>query len=116
MRTGAIAVLVAALAAAGSASSARTNRFTLRPLVTDRADPQLVNAWGLAAQTHGAWWIANEARSSSTVYAGDGQKQTITVAVPGGPTGVVFNGGRGFVVRGGGGGGPARVVFAGGGG
>src|ERR671935_1782468 len=112
MRTGAIAVLVAALAAAGSASSARTNRFMLRPLVTDRADPQLVNAWGLAAQARGAWWVANEARSSSTVYAADGQKQTITVAVLGGPTGVVFNGGRGFLVRGGGRAAPARFVYA----
>src|ERR671935_1076838 len=112
MRTGAIAVLVAALAAAGSASSARTNRFMLRPLVTDRADPQLVNAWGLAAQARGAWWVANEARSSSTVYGADGQKQAITVAVPGGPTGVVFNGGPGFVVRGGGRAAPARFVYA----
>ena len=112
MRAAALAVAVAALAAAGSASSARPDRFVLRPLVSDRADPQLVNAWGLAARAGGAWWIANEARSSSTVYTGDGKKQTITVAVPGGPTGVAFNGGRGFVVRGGGRAAPARFVYA----
>ena len=112
MRAGAVAVVAAALAAAGSASSARPDRFVLHRLVSDRGDPQLVNAWGLAAQAHGAWWVANEARSSSTVYTGDGKKQTIAVAVPGGPTGVVFNGGRGFVVRGGGVAAPARFVYA----
>ena len=112
MRAGAVAVVVAALAAAGSASSARTDRLVVHPLVSDRADPQLVNAWGLAAQPHGAWWVANEARSSSTVYTGDGRKQTIAVEVPGGPTGVVFNGSRGFVVRGGGRAAPARFVYA----
>jgi len=112
VKAGAVAVVVAALAAAGSASSARPDRFVLHRLVSDRTDAQLVNAWGLAARTGGAWWVANEARSSSTVYAADGRKQALTVAVPGGPTGVVFNGGRGFVVRGGGAAAPARFVYA----
>jgi uncharacterized protein (TIGR03118 family) len=71
-----------------------------------------VNAWGLAARPGGAWWVANEARSSSTIYAADGRKQALRVSVPGGPTGVVFNGGRGFVVRGGGVAAPARFVYA----
>src|SRR5205823_2938423 len=106
------AVIVAALATAASASSARTDRFVQRELVSDRTDPQLVNAWGLAAGPTGPWWIANEARSSSTLYAGDGRKQALTVEVSGGPTGVVFNGGRGFVVRGGGAAGSARFVYA----
>src|SRR5438874_13675251 len=108
MRAGAVAVIVAALATAGAASSARADHFVLQPLVTDRADAQLVNAWGLAASATGPWWVANEARSSSTVYAGDGRKQALTVAVGGGPTGVVFNGGRRFIVHGGGVSGPAR--------
>jgi uncharacterized protein (TIGR03118 family) len=112
VRAGAVAVLVAALAAAGSASSARPDRFVLHRLVSDRADPQLVNAWGLAAEDGGAWWVANEARSSSTVYAADGKKQGLRVAVPGGPTGVAFNGSRGFVVRGGSVAAPARFVYA----
>jgi uncharacterized protein (TIGR03118 family) len=112
VRAGAAAVVVAALAAAGSAASARPDRFVVRPLISDRADPQLVNAWGLAARAQGAWWVANEARSSSTVYAGDGRKQALTVRVAGGPTGVVFNGGRGFVVRGGGVAAPARFIYA----
>jgi len=111
VKAGALVVLAAALASAASASSAR-DRFVQRVLVSDREDAQLVNAWGLAAAADGPWWVANEARSSSTLYAGDGRKQALTVSVPGGPTGVVFNGGRGFAVRGGGVSGPARFIFA----
>jgi uncharacterized protein (TIGR03118 family) len=112
MKTGAVAVTLAALAAAGAASSARFDRFEGRPLVSDRSDPQLVNAWGLAASSTGPWWVANEARSSSTLYDGRGHKQALTVSVPGGPTGVVFYGGRGFVVRAGKAAGPARFIYA----
>jgi uncharacterized protein (TIGR03118 family) len=111
MKVGALFVAVAALASAASASSAR-DRFVQRVVVSDREDAQLVNAWGLAPSPNGPWWVANEARSSSTLYAGNGRKQALTVTVPGGPTGVAFNGGRGFVVRGGGVSGPARFIFA----
>lgn len=86
--------------------------FAVHRLVTERADAQLVNAWGLAASPTGPWWIANEARGSSTLYAADGRKQALTVAVPGGPTGVVYNGGSGFVVRAGGRSAPARFLYA----
>src|SRR5207237_506959 len=73
-----------------------------------RGYPQLVNAWGLAASATGAWWVANEARGSSTIYAGDGSRQRRVIDVPGGPTGVAWNGGHGFLVRGV----PARVLYA----
>jgi uncharacterized protein (TIGR03118 family) len=86
--------------------------FSVHRLVTERADPQLVNAWGLAASATGPWWISNEARGSSTLYTADGRKQALTVAVPCGPTGVVYNGGRGFVVRAGRASGPARFIYA----
>src|SRR6266498_3081270 len=112
VRAGAAAVIIVALAAAGSASSARIDRFVLQPLVTDRADAQLVNPWGLVARAGGPWWVANEARGSSTLYDGDGHKQAMTIAVQGGPTGVVFNGGRGFLVHGGGHAAPARFIYA----
>jgi uncharacterized protein (TIGR03118 family) len=112
VRAAAVAVTIVALATAGAASSARLNRFALQPLVSDRADAQLVNAWGLAASATGPWWVANEARSSSTLYDGDGRKQALSVAVPGGPTGVVFYGGRGFVVRSGVAAAPARFIYA----
>jgi uncharacterized protein (TIGR03118 family) len=112
VKAGALAVALAALAAAGSASSARFDRFVARPLVSDRADAQLVNAWGLAASPTGPWWVANEARSSSTLYDGNGRKQALTVRVPGGPTGVGYYGGRGFVVHAGRAAGPARFIYA----
>src|SRR5206468_10725038 len=112
VKAGAAAAIAVALAATATASSARTDRFVVQPLVSDRNDAQLVNAWGLAASATGPWWVANEARSSSTVYSGDGKKQTLTVSVRGGPTGVVYNGGSGFVVSGGGVSGPARLIYA----
>src|SRR2546423_11879892 len=108
MRAGAVAVAIAALAIAGAASSARADHFVVKRLVSDRADAQLVNAWGLAASATGPWWIANEARGSSTLYDGHGRKQALTVRVPGGPTAVAFYGGRGFLVRSGGASAPAR--------
>ena len=112
MKAGALAVAIAALAAAGSASSARFDRFVVHPVASDRTDPQLVNAWGLAASPTGPWWVANEARASSTLYDGDGRKQALTVRVTGGPTAVVYNGGRGFVVRAGRAAGSARFLYA----
>ena len=112
MRLGALAIVVFALTATAAASGARVDRFTKQVLVTDRSDAHLVNPWGLAASREGPWWVANEGRSTSTLYSGEGRKQALTVTVPGGPTGVVFNGGRGFVVRGNGASGPARFIYA----
>lgn len=84
--------------------------FTVTHLVAH--DPALVNGWGLAASPTGPWWVASEARDVSTLYAGDGKKQALTVRVDGGPTGVVYSGGRGFVVRANGRSGPARFIYA----
>ena len=47
-------------------------------LVTDARDAKLVNAWGLAASPTGPWWVANEARDVSTLYAASGQQQSLT--------------------------------------
>lgn len=100
--------VVAAVVAAVHAAAG----FSATTLVSDRQDPQLVNAWGLAATPTGPWWVANEARSSSTLYAGDGRKQALTVSVPCGPTGVVAYVGSGFVVHAGAASGPARFIYA----
>jgi uncharacterized protein (TIGR03118 family) len=92
--------------------------FTVTTLVSDRAqharthDTALVNAWGLAATPTGPWWVANEARNTSTLYAGNGRKQSLTIDVPCGPTGVAAYTGQGFVVRSGSASGPARFVYA----
>jgi uncharacterized protein (TIGR03118 family) len=86
--------------------------FSVHPLVGTRVDAQLVNPWGLAASPTGPWWVSNEAQGSSTIYAASGKKQALTVHVDGGPTGIVWNGGRGFVVHGGGRSAPARFIYA----
>ena len=112
MKAGAVAVAIIALATAGSASSARFDRFTALVVASDRNDAQLVNAWGLAASPTGPWWVANEARASSTLYDGRGRKQALTLRVTGGPTAVAFSGGRGFVVHDAGAAGPARFLYA----
>jgi uncharacterized protein (TIGR03118 family) len=105
--------VIAALLAALSLLPVRADAaFRLHRLVSDRTDPQLVNSWGLAASPGGPWWVSNEARGTSTVYAADGAKQALAVTVAGGPTGVVFNGGKGFAVRGGGAVAPARFLYA----
>jgi uncharacterized protein (TIGR03118 family) len=114
--------VLAALAAAGVVATALwphgAEAYEVVPLVSDRGlaagvhDTALVNAWGLAASPTGPWWTANEARARSTLYAGDGHKQALTVSVEGGPTGVVYNPGDGFVVRRGQVAGPARFLYA----
>jgi uncharacterized protein (TIGR03118 family) len=76
----------------------------------DLVDPDLVNAWGLAASATGPWWVANNGTDTSTLYNGSGGKLGLVVHVPGAPTGVVFNGTAGFLV--GAPSGPARFIFA----
>jgi uncharacterized protein (TIGR03118 family) len=117
----AVALVGAAVAAAGALAdltSQGPDVYRVTHLVSDRGlgarvhDVRLVNAWGLAASPTGPWWTANEAREASTLYAGDGHKQALTVDVQGGPTGIVYNPGAGFVVRRGKASGPARFIYA----
>jgi uncharacterized protein (TIGR03118 family) len=106
--------VVAAAAVLGVAFASRgaADGYNLHRLVSDRGDRQLVNAWGLAASPTGPWWTSNEARGTSTLYSGAGTKQHLTVHVDGGPTGIVFNAGDGFVIHGGGRSDPARFIYA----
>jgi uncharacterized protein (TIGR03118 family) len=107
----ALAVALAAVAASAVGPGAH-DRLGERPLVSSRVDPLLVNPWGLAASATGPWWVANEGRSSSTLYSGEGRKQAMDVDVPGGPTAIAWNGGRGFVVGRGSHAAPARFLYA----
>jgi uncharacterized protein (TIGR03118 family) len=123
MRLAALAVIAVAGVAVTAALALDGNgrgseAFVVERLVSDGGVParahdrSLVNAWGLAAEPGGAWWTANEANDSSTVYSWRGRKQLLTVSVPGGPTGVAFNPGSGFRVAAHGRSDPARFVFA----
>ncbi len=84
-------------------------------VAADHVDGHLVNPWGLVASPTSPWWVANNGTGAATLYDGHGVARPIVVSIPGGaPTGVVFNGGAGFVVRSTNppGAGPARFIFA----
>jgi uncharacterized protein (TIGR03118 family) len=106
--------------AAGAGAATQANLYGVNPLVSDsaataaaNADASLVNGWGLTAGPTTPWWAANNSTSTSTLYNGAGAKQALTVTVPGGPTGAVFNGiGTDFVVSQNGKSGAARFLFA----
>ena len=71
-----------------------------------------MNAWGLVAGPSTPWWVANNTTNSSTLYTGTGAVVPLVVTVPGAPTGIVFNGGNGFVVGNGSSSGPSAFIFA----
>jgi uncharacterized protein (TIGR03118 family) len=83
--------MFAALAVA-AALAAGTNSYTARTLVTNTSDSSLVNGWGLSAGPTTPWWVSDNHSNASTLYTGTGTKVPLTVSVPGGPTGTVFNG------------------------
>jgi uncharacterized protein (TIGR03118 family) len=111
--------VVAALAAGSASAGIQDDVFTVHDLVADAAgtapvaDASLVNAWGLTAGPTTPWWSSNNGTNTSTLYNAIGAKQALTVSVPGGPTGTVFNGSAtDFVVSQGGKSGAARFLFA----
>ena len=119
------AVMVAMLAVAAvpaGASGSRTaamNNYTVTKLVSDvpgaamNVDPNLVNAWGLAASSSSPWWVADNGSQKSTLYGGDGTVLPLVVRVGGDPTGTVYNGSTSFVVRHGTASGPSLFLFDG---
>src|SRR3989454_12700747 len=78
----------------------------------------MVNAWGLVSSPPSPWWISHNGTGRSTLYRVNTGTIPLIVTVPGArgeqsaPTGVVFNGGAGFVVNNGAGTSPARFIFA----
>jgi uncharacterized protein (TIGR03118 family) len=92
--------------------------FTVTGLVSDgfarslQVNPHLVNPWGLAASPTGPIWISNNGTGTTSIVDGNGSTVLPDIAVPGAPTGAVFNGTDGFVVSNSGGAGPALFLFA----
>src|SRR5437763_16755182 len=100
-------------AASNSRFYAQHNLVSDGAVPADHVDPALVNAWGLVASATSPWWVADNGTDSSTLYNGStGAKLSLRVSVPSAPTGVVFNGGTGFVVTSGSASGAARFIFA----
>jgi uncharacterized protein (TIGR03118 family) len=116
----AAAALAAALLVAGSAAGGiAEDIYTVHNLVGDEAGPApgtdatLVNGWGLSAGPTTPWWVSDNGANSTTLYNGAGAKVPLTVAVPGGPTGTVFNvAATDFVISQNGKTGAARFLFA----
>jgi uncharacterized protein (TIGR03118 family) len=77
---------------AAAALAAGVNSYSAQPLVTTASDASLVNGWGLSAGPTTPWWVSDNGTNLSTLYQGTGAKAALTVSVPGGPTGTVFNG------------------------
>jgi uncharacterized protein (TIGR03118 family) len=69
-------------------------------------DANLLNPWGIVNPPGGPLWVSDNNAGVSTLYQGTGAKVALTVTIPppmGGmgpatPTGVVWNGTRGFIV------------------
>ena len=84
----------------------------------DHTNTDVVNAWGLVSGPTTPWWIADNGTGKSTVYNVGTDTFPLTVTVPGvggaqgNPTGLVFNGGTGFVVNNGVSTSAARFIFA----
>lgn len=95
-----------------------TNLVADVPGQAPNVDPNLVNAWGLAASATGPLWVANEGSGTSTVYQANGTPTSTVVSIPapgggpGKPTGLAFNGNPDFVVSAAGKSGPSSFLFA----
>jgi uncharacterized protein (TIGR03118 family) len=116
-----------ALAMAPAARAGPDGRYNQHNLVSDgfvaadHGDSNLVNPWGIAFNPFGPAWIADNGAGVSTLYDGNGVAQPLVplvVTIPpktgetsGNPTGIVFNGSKGFVVTKTPNSGPATFIF-----
>src|SRR5437588_11520163 len=120
-----VAVILAVSAL--SATSARADSYSQTNYQSDIAgvaahvDPNLVNPWGMAANSSGSTiWVSDNGTGVSTLYQQDGTAQSLVVTIPpsaknkdgGNPTGLTFNGTSFFKVTKNGNSQPARFIFA----
>jgi len=85
----------------------------------DHTNSNVVNAWGLVAGPTTPWWIADNGKGKTTLFNIGTDTIVAEFTVPGAggaqgnPTGLVFNGGAGFVVNNGvGAPAAARFIFS----
>jgi uncharacterized protein (TIGR03118 family) len=104
----AVTGVVAGLVGAGGARAAlASDQYLAHNMVSndttivpaDRADPLLVNPWGLVAGTGTPWWPANNGSNTSTITPASNVPNGTKVSVPA-PTGIVFNSVGNFQVGG----------------
>jgi uncharacterized protein (TIGR03118 family) len=94
---------IAAAGAVGTGAVTPPDRFARTNLVANTSssgaklvDPNLTNAWGLAAAPNGPLWVSDNNSGHASVYSGGVSGSAVsldlTVPVPGGnPTGQVYN-------------------------
>jgi uncharacterized protein (TIGR03118 family) len=82
-------------------------------------DPNLVNAWGIAALPGGPFWVSDNGTGLSTIYNLQGEPQSLVVTIPpasgsgiGSPTGIVANTSSDFQITEGSNSAPALFLFA----
>jgi uncharacterized protein (TIGR03118 family) len=114
------------VAVLGGAEHQPLNFYQQRNLVSDgfvpaeHNDASLINAWGLAPNSQGVFWVANAGSGVSTLYDANGNKNSLAVTVPAvpgevgpsHPTGLVAFTGTGFPVTDGTHTGSARFIFS----
>src|SRR6516164_11658757 len=97
---GAVALAIAATAWAQQTSYKQTNLTADQSGVAAHTDTQLSNPWGISFVPGDVFWVANNNGGTSTTYDAQGNKQSITVGIPGAsvspcspgcPTGTVAN-------------------------
>ena len=88
-----------------SGAFTRVNVVSDQPGVAKRTDPNLVNAWGLAAGPMTPLWVADNGTSLSTIYPGVKPNDVMVAPLvvntaTDAPTGAVYNPTSGFKVGG----------------
>ena len=118
-------VLLSVVPILGGMNSAAAQFYVQQNLVSDGAvpadhpDPNMVNAWGLVSSATSPWWISDNGTGRSTLYNVGTGTIPLIVTVPGAmgqqgtPTGLVRNGGTGFVITDSFTSRPASFIFAG---
>jgi len=106
----------------GNGRKGDANAFTVTNLVSDQpgmavqTDPNLVNAWGLAASAATPWWVADNGTNVSTLYDASGNPfpvgSPLVVSVPDAPTGAVAYTGGAFTVGTAAGAGSSKFLFS----
>jgi uncharacterized protein (TIGR03118 family) len=100
------ALLVLALSLVSSLALAQYTATTLVKNTGKKGDKQLINPWGLVYGPGGPFWLSDQGSGLSTLYDGNGVKQSLVVSIPpssgtglGSPTGIVYNGSPEFQIR-----------------
>ena len=93
MLTATLGISVSTVVFASSIGFVQTNLASDVPGAAAVTDPNLVNAWGIAASATSPFWIGANGSGTSVLYNGLGVKQGLTVSIPGdgSVTGVLFS-------------------------